>query len=266
MKLLATDLLNLTRELSPLLSAGGFALGLFLWSFGAATHRFWLALLVTLTAGVAGLQLGPYYDIQPLVAGLLLALAAGALALSLVRVLLFVMGGVVALVLVRTLNAGWNELVCFVCGGLAGVFLYRWWITVLSSFTGSLLMVYAALSLLDRLGKLQSVPWAEKNWQLLDWGIAVLTLMGILVQFLLHRRRQRRDKGKGKGKGPPFLAANAAPHAGPAGGTPPAAAALAPLPPHLAWLRYSWSWIPRLWRRLPWQRVPRIRVVWPGRT
>src|SRR5262249_26385774 len=79
MALLDPDILSEARELSPLLSGTGFVLGLFLWLFGGRTHRFWLALVLTVAAGVAGLYYGPAYGVLPLVSGLLLAISAGAL-------------------------------------------------------------------------------------------------------------------------------------------------------------------------------------------
>ena len=77
MQLLAPDILEEARGLSPLLSGTGLGIGFLLWSFGGRTHRFWLAMSVTLTAGLLGLTLGKQYGMQPLVAGLLLAVSAG---------------------------------------------------------------------------------------------------------------------------------------------------------------------------------------------
>ena len=94
MQILDPDILELTRQLSPFVCVVGLLLGLFLWWYGAYCHRFWLALTVTLTAGVVGLQLGRDFGVQPLVAGMLFALAAGALALALARISLFLAGGV----------------------------------------------------------------------------------------------------------------------------------------------------------------------------
>lgn len=196
MKLLAPDILELTRSLSPVVCGGFFLIGLFLWLFGAASHRFWLALAVTLAAGLVGLHYGPDYDIQPLVGGLLLALAAGALALSLVRILLFVAGGLTCMALSQAVQTGWNDIICFLCGGLAGVFCYRLWINAVSSLGGSLLMSYSTLSLLDRLGKLASADWANRNGPLLNWAVAALTVTGMLVQFLIERRRKKGKKAK----------------------------------------------------------------------
>src|SRR6185312_5115715 len=109
MQLLAPDILEEARGLSPFLSGAGLSLGFLLWSLGGRTHRFWLAMSVTLTAGLLGLTYGKEYGMQPLVAGLLLAISAGALALSLVRILLFAAGGIAALALVQAIAPGWDE-------------------------------------------------------------------------------------------------------------------------------------------------------------
>ena len=106
MQVLAPDLLELTRLLSPSVSAVAALVGLALWLFGAHSHRFWLALVMTIAAGLIGLALGREFAVQPLVAGLLLALAAGMLALALTRVALFVLGGLCAVLLGAHRGAG----------------------------------------------------------------------------------------------------------------------------------------------------------------
>lgn len=201
MKLLAPDILELTRELPPLYGGLTLLAGLFLWLWGARSHRFWLSLVLTLSSGLVGLQYGRDYDVQPLVAGVLLALATGALALALARLLLFLACGVAGLAVASFAAAGWNEAVCFVAGGLTGVLLYWLWVTALSSLAGTLLMGYGLLTLLDRFGKLGSVAFAERNAPLLNWACAAFTVVGILAQFLLERRR-RRLQAEGKGAAP----------------------------------------------------------------
>ena len=191
MQLLAPDILEEARSLSPFLSGAGVFLGFLLWSFGGRTHRFWLAMSVTLAAGLLGLVHGKEYGMQPLVAGLLLAVSAGALALSLVRILLFAAGGLAALGVMQVLAPAWDEpIAIFLVGGLIGVVLYRFWIATFSSVVGSLLMAYSALALLDRLHRMDSVAWTEKNGPLLNWGCVSLIVTGVLVQFLLECRRQ----------------------------------------------------------------------------
>jgi hypothetical protein len=140
-----------------------------------------------------GLSHGKQFGMQPLVAGLLLAVSAGALALSLVRILLFAAGGLAALGLLHLVAPGWDEpIAVFLVGGLIGVLLYKFWITTFSSFVGSLLMAYSALALFDRLHMVKSVEWAQHNGALLNWAFASLVVTGVLVQFLWERRRRRR--------------------------------------------------------------------------
>ena len=193
MQLLAPDILEEARGLSPWMSGTGIGLGFLLWLFGGRTHRFWLAMSVTLTAGVMGLSLGRNYGMQPLVAGLLLAVSAGALALSLVRILLFAVGGLAALTLLQTLTPAWDEpIAVFLVGGLIGVLLYRFWIVVFSSTIGGVLMAYSTLALLDRFHRLDSVAWTEKNGPLLNWACGAWIVLGVLIQLLLDRRRRRK--------------------------------------------------------------------------
>jgi hypothetical protein len=194
MQLLVPEILEEGRQLSPFVSGTGLVVGLLLWSLGARTHRFWLALSVTAGAGLLGLLYGGDFDMQPLVAGLLLAVSAGVLALSLVRLLVFLAGGLAALGLLQAIAPSWDERVaCFVVGGLVGVLLYRFWITVLASLVGTLLAGHGLLCLLDRFRVLDAAGFARRNGPLLNWACASLVVTGVLVQFLLERRRRRKS-------------------------------------------------------------------------
>jgi hypothetical protein len=193
MQLVDPRILEEARGLPPFITGTALGVGLFLWLFGARGHRFWIALVLTVGAGLLGLFYGPDYHMQPLVAGLLLAVAAGALALSLVRVLLFVAGGFTALALVHSMAPAWNEpIVSFLVGGLGGILLYRFWITTLTSLGGTLLIAYSSLCLLDRYKVVDATAWSGRNGPLLNWACGAAAIMGILVQFLLERRRKRK--------------------------------------------------------------------------
>lgn len=216
MRILAPDILEEARLLSPILSGAAVLIGLLLWSLGGRTHRFWLAMLVTLTAGLMGLTEGKQFGMQPLAAGLLLAISAGVLALSLVRILLFAAGGLATLALLHNIAPAWEESIAvFLVGGLIGVLLYRFWITTFSALIGAVLMTYGALALFDRLHMVNSVELAGKNGPLWNWAFASLAVTGVLVQFLLERRRQRKAR---TAEAPPEAA-------------PEAVAVAAPLPP-----------------------------------
>jgi hypothetical protein len=196
MQFIAPDILAEGRGLSAPLCAAGVAVGLLLWLTGWWGHRFWIVLVTTVVAGLFGLVKGPTFQVQPLVAGLLLAVAAGVLALALVRVVAFAAGGVAAWLLVRTVGpASWHEpLVCFLVGGLVALVLFRIWMMVLASLAGSLVMLYSGLWLGDRLGKWDTVALTTPHADLFNWGCAGLALVGFLIQFFLERRRARRAR------------------------------------------------------------------------
>jgi hypothetical protein len=195
MQIIAPDILAGAVGLSPVLCGLGVLLGLMLWMFGWRAHRFWIVLLATVLAGVYGLSRAPEYGSQPFLAGVLFAIAAGLLALALVRVIAFIAGGIAASLLVQALFPSWHDpLVSFLVGGLTGLILFRVWTMALTSLAGTVVMSYSGLCLADGLGKLQAVTWAEKQTLLLDWACGGLTLLGVLVQFTGERRRARRQK------------------------------------------------------------------------
>jgi hypothetical protein len=193
MHLVIPEILAEARGLSVGLLAGGFGIGLLLWLLGWWGHRFWIVLLSTVGAGLYGLDAGPIFGLQPLVAGLFLAVTAGVLALTLVRILAYAAGGLAALMVVRALAPMWDQpLLCFLAGGLIGLLLFRLWTMALTSFAGTLLMVYAGLCLAGQLGKWEVVPWVEQQGLLLNWLCGVVAFLGLVVQFFLERRRVRR--------------------------------------------------------------------------
>ena len=201
MTLLAPDILQETRQLSLGLCALGLLVGVLLWLFGWRGHRFWIVLATTVSAGIVGLAAGPNYGTHPLAAGLLLAVAAGVLALALARVVAFVAGGLACWVTIQTVAPTWHEpLVCFLAGGLIGLLMFRMWTMALTSFAGAMLLGYSSLSLADRLGKLNAVAMAEEQAAALNWICGGLTVLGLLVQFLLERYRIG-PLGPAKGRG-----------------------------------------------------------------
>jgi hypothetical protein len=194
MHLVSPDILADGRGLSVAVCAVGLVLGLVLWLLGGRAHRFWLVLLTTLAAGVYGLSIGEVFGVQPLVAGLLMGVAAGTLALSLVRLMAFLAGGVAACLLAERLTPGWDEpFVFFFVGGFLGLALVRYWMMALSSLAGTLSMAYSGLWLLDTLGRLDAVTWAADRPRLLDWACGGVTLLGVLVQIALERRWRRKQ-------------------------------------------------------------------------
>jgi hypothetical protein len=208
MQILAPDILADARGLSAALHVMGLALGMALWVFGWRNHRFWVVLAMTVGAGTLGLAEASTFNSHPLTAAVLLAVAAGLLALSLVRLVTFAAGGIFALIAVRALAPSFDEpLVPFLTGGLVAHLLFRLWVMALTSFCGTLLMSYAGLCLADQLGKLDAVAWTEQRTQILNWLCGAVTVLGLFVQFLIERRlaakgasKKSKDSSKGGDK------------------------------------------------------------------
>jgi hypothetical protein len=167
-----------------------------LWLFGWKWHRFWTVLAITVVAGVYGLSdAAPAMRAQPLVAGLLLALAAGMLALSLARMLAFGAGGFAALLAQEAWAPAWDQpLVCFLLGGILGLLLFRLWLMALTSLGGTLLMAYSGLCLAGPLLRLELVALSDRYAGPLNWVCGGVALTGVLVQFLLTKKNKAKPK------------------------------------------------------------------------
>jgi hypothetical protein len=181
--------------LSLLVCAGCSTVGLALWLLGWRLHRFWLVLMSASTAGLIGLKIGPDYGMQPLVAALLLGLAAGVMAVTLMKVLAFAAGAVAGYLLVHTLAPNWNQPVVGVLAvGLMGVVLFRVWIMALTSFAGTLLLGYGSLWMAHQPGGFSAADWASEHVSLLNMAGLGMTVLGILVQLFLDRLRAKLQK------------------------------------------------------------------------
>jgi hypothetical protein len=196
MQLITPDLVDEARGLSATLSAAGCGAGLLLLLTGWRAHRFWIVLAMTVTAGIVGLLEADTLRVLPLLGGILFAVAAGVLALSLVRVVAFVAGGATAVLVLQHLWATSlaAPVVWFLAGGLLGLLLFRVWTMVLTSAAGGVLTVYSVLCLADRLGRMDSVALAENRTAFLNCACGGLALVGLGLQVLLERRKNKKER------------------------------------------------------------------------
>jgi len=184
MQLIVPDILTEARGLTTAMSGTLCALGLALWLFGWRWHRFWIVAGITLAAGLLGLNAGRAAGgTQIMALGILIAVAAGMMALELAKVFAFVAGGCGAWLAVQWVFPQAQELwAVFLSGGLFGVLLYRLWTMLLTSLTGVLVAGHAALVLLERPLGLNSVAWVTNNQAALNGAAVGLTVLGILLQ------------------------------------------------------------------------------------
>ena len=209
MQLVAPDLLVELCGLSPGLVGLAAAVGAALWLLGWWSHRFWVVLIATVAAGVYGLYEAPAHK---LVASLLLALASGLLALALIRLFAFVAGGVAGVALMQAFAPTLDQhLIAFLSSGLLGLVLFRWCVTAVTAFLGSVILSYAGLAFLTQRGSLDAPAYAEANGLMLTGIVAGLTLAGFAIQLWFERRRKEKpDEEKPVKKKPPMKEDDAA--------------------------------------------------------
>jgi hypothetical protein len=200
MQLIAPDIMELVLGLSLPATAVGLVLGVLLWLSGWWGHRFWIVLFITVAAGIVGMVSGQAVGLKPAVTGLLLAVSAGMMALSLVRLVAFFAGGAAVCLALQLLIPAWEDrFIGFLAGGLAGLLLFRLWTMTFTSLFGTLMMIHCGLALLDRFGKLDAALLTQQRASLLNWSCAGLVVLGVLVQYVLERwqkqaQRQRDER------------------------------------------------------------------------
>jgi hypothetical protein len=184
MQLIAPDILAEARGLTGAMLGTIYVLGVALWLFGWRWHRFWIVAGITLAAGLIGLNAGRTTGGTHVMAvGILLAVAAGLLALELAKVLAFVAGGCGAWLAVQWVLPQAQELwAVFLCGGLFGLLLYRLWTMVLTSLIGTLLAGHALVLLLEQVLYFDAVAWVTANVPALNGAVVGLIVLGVLLQ------------------------------------------------------------------------------------
>jgi hypothetical protein len=209
MQLIAPDIIAEARGLTGAMSGTLCVLGFALWLFGWRWHRFWIVAGITLAAGLLGLNAGRSAGgTQIMAVGILLAVAAGMMALELAKVFAFVAGGCGAWLAVQWVFPQAQELwAVFLSGGLFGLLMYRVWTMLLTSLAGVLLACHAGLLLLEQAFSFDAVGWVAANQAAMN-GLAVgLTVLGILLQAVASPEEEaeakKEEKDEKKAEKPP---------------------------------------------------------------
>ncbi|MSQ94490.1 MAG: hypothetical protein EXR98_08030 [Gemmataceae bacterium] len=193
MVFIATDILVDVCGLSLGLIVALLPIGLLLWLLGWWSHRFWIVLAATVTAGIFGLLEATSWQAQPILVAVLLAIAAGVLALALVRVITFTAGGLAGVYLVLFAFPSFQQhVIGFLVSGLVCLLLFRWFFMVLTSVLGAALLAYGTLALLHYREWLDAVAWSDENATLLTVLCGGGALFGFAFQFFFDRWRARK--------------------------------------------------------------------------
>jgi hypothetical protein len=198
MQLLAPDLLVDMRELPLAALLVVTLLGLAVWATGWWTHRFWIALGATLTAGIVGLRMGHEIGLQPIVAGLLAAVGAGCVGLALGRIVVFSVYGLAGWYLVHQVGPQFEvPLACFLVGGLVSVLFYRFSVMLLSSAVGAILLTYGGLILAEQFVHFDAVRWVgEQQAHMVNGGFGILVILGLAAQHFVGKAKSWYNKRK----------------------------------------------------------------------
>jgi len=165
--------------------ATGFCLlvGGLLWAFGWRWHKFWIAFSITLIAGLLALSFGRAAGTQALVVAVLVALVGGVLSMELAKITAFITGGVASWLGAQAVVPQAQELwAVFLCGGLVGVLLHRFWTMLATSLIGTLLVGHSVVLLLDAFNILKMGEFTTKNPAALNGWAVASTLLGVAVQ------------------------------------------------------------------------------------
>ncbi|MGF1580569.1 MAG: hypothetical protein ACFCD0_14500 [Gemmataceae bacterium] len=188
MQILLPEVITEMRGLSLILQVLCLTIGISLWTSGWKTYRFWVVLSGTVVGGIYGLYTSPFLGVQPMFGALLLAISVGMLAMSLMRIIAFVLGGITCLVVAKFIAPSVDApLICFLSGGIAATLLFRLWMMSLTSALGGLLFSYGVLSVLTRLAKMDGPGWCTQHPVLLNWVCFGLAISGTSLQLYLSR-------------------------------------------------------------------------------
>ena len=72
---------------------------------------------------------------------------------------------------------------------------------VLTSLSGTVLLSYSGLCLLNNYGSMDAVAWTEQGALLLNWICGFVAAFGLVVQYFLDRRSRLRKLGDKKKSG-----------------------------------------------------------------
>lgn len=154
--------------------------------------------MATISAGIYGLHYGPTHGTPSLVAGLLMGIAAGALALDSARLIAFLAGAITLMMLAQRFLPTMDEpFIFFFLGGFAALLLYRYWMMALFSCLGTMVFAHGSMCLWHRLKKMDMVAWSLEKAQLVDTYIILSTVAGLMIQFYLDRRNKKDSSGSG---------------------------------------------------------------------
>lgn len=185
-----TDILELPLPALLAMMGAGLLLSITGWKW----HRFWLTMCVSLIAGLIGMRQSTAWGIsQPVVTGVLLAAAAGCLALSLSRVALFLAYGLTCWYAMKRMSPVYAiPAICICAGGLFSVVFYRFCVVLLTSTIGSVVLCYGAVAYVEQQKWYAALNWLKEQSLAAHAALAGVTLVALLIQLAISRKNKKK--------------------------------------------------------------------------
>ena len=204
MEIVSSKFVAEASELPSIVLALTAAVGPLLWVLGWRVHRALFVAAATVVGGLYGLAHGPALGLYPVVAAGLLSLAAGGLAISALRIGVFVVFGALLELVVRSTIAKhmdepsqvWLRVASFLVGGIISLACFRLLVISFTSFLGAYLLLLGGMAFAVRHGEYDTIALAADRPVLVAAMWVGLGLLGIGAQYVLdkhHFREKRRS-------------------------------------------------------------------------
>jgi hypothetical protein len=205
MEIVSSKLVSEASELPSAVLVLTAAIGPLLWVLGWRIHRALIVAASTFIGGVYGLAHGATFGLYPVVAAGLMCLSAGGLAMSTIRIGVFVVIGASLELAVRVTICQHMDAPAQAClrvsaffiGGLLSLVCYRFLIIAFTSLLGAYLLLLGGMAVAVKHGELDTIAMAADRPVLVVAIWMCIGLAGVAGQYVLENVRVRDKKRAG---------------------------------------------------------------------
>jgi hypothetical protein len=205
MEIVSSKLVSEASELPSAVLVLTAAIGPLLWVLGWRIHRALFVAASTFIGGVYGLAHGATFGLYPVVAAGLMSLSAGGLAMSTVRIGVFVVIGASLELAIRATIAQHMDAPAQAClrvsaffiGGLLSLVCYRFLIIAFTSLLGAYLLLLGGMAVAVKHGEVDTIAMASDRPVLVCATWIGIGLVGVAGQYVLEKFRVREKRRTG---------------------------------------------------------------------
>lgn len=205
MQIVSSQVVTEASELPSVVLILTAAIGPLFWVLGWRIHRGLVVAASTFVGGMYGLAYGASFGLYPAVAAGLMCLSAGGLAMSAMRIGVFVIFGALLELAVRATIAShmdeqsqaWLRVSSFFVGGLLSLVCYRFLVIAFTSLLGAYLLLVGGMAFTLRHEEFDTAALAAERPVLVAAIWIGLGIAGICGQYLLEKVRVKEKRRAG---------------------------------------------------------------------